>query len=663
MHRSFGEADGHHSNLHLAVERDDEAAVKGILASASASAHDQLNSTSIKGWTPLFIACVKNLMSVAGLLLDAGAKQDVLDDNGWTSMEHAVFRGHLKLAKLLASHDEPQRQPPARLKPHKRHTIDYKRQSGTSQIFVYLGPSHTRSHLPPVKLDFSLLSENWKARSLTGLGVKIKSQEGPSERSYSDVKLPILENMVNQPLIILSKDPAKTILSFEVCHRPSNQDKDIEVIGTAVALIGSLREGLAPNHESLTRHFTIPLLQNGTMACIGSVTFSVLIITPFHCETSPPKPCSGFWEKSGSYPIVGHRGSGANSTARTVLQIGENTMQSFLTAIDRGVSCVEFDVQLTKDYHTVVYHDFLMKETGGDISLHELTFDQFRHLGQSQAPKTDLLSSSEQRYIERNHSNGTARREQRRHSLNEYDDSRSQDLLERIKHTDEGLQGHFKGNIRGCAIQEPSTTLEELLNSLPEHINFDLEIKYPMLWEAEDRAMQFAAIELNTYIDTILTVLFRYCGKRNITLTSFSPEVCIALVCKQRSFPILMINKAGTVPTSDTRAGSLRGAIEFATAWNLTGIVVRSDPFIMCPRLLTYAKDTGLVVSSYGELNNDPECSMHQTRDHPRTILRIYLFILVRLRNNEARRLGLRKTSKMEIGKQGPKDVFTSQDE
>lgn len=152
--------------------------------------------------------------------------------------------------------------------------------------------------------------------------------------------------------------------------------------------------------------------------------------------------------------------------------------------------------------------------------------------------------------------------------------------------------------------------MEQLLTQLDESVPFNLEIKHPMLWEAEDRGMEFYAVELNFFVDTILATIFRLCGNRNITLSSFSPEICIALACKQGTFPVLFINKAGSVPTGDIRAGSLRGAIEFAEAWNLAGIVMLSDPFVLCPRLLTYAKSLGLVVGSYGNRNDVPDCAL-----------------------------------------------------
>ena len=130
-----------------------------------------------------------------------------------------------------------------------------------------------------------------------------------------------------------------------------------------------------------------------------------------------------------------------------------------------------------------------------------------------------------------------------------------------------------------------------------------------MLWEAQDHKMEPYAIEFNFHVDTILSMIFRLCGNRNITLPSFSPKICILLACKQET-PIICNNKAGSIPANDIRAGSLKGALEYAQAWNLAGIVMLSDPFVMCPGLLTYAKDSGLVVGTYGNLNDKPEYAL-----------------------------------------------------
>lgn len=55
--------------------------------------------------------------------------------------------------------------------------------------------------------------------------------------------------------------------------------------------------------------------------------------------------------------IVGHRGLGMNTSANTEEDITENTIESFAAATALGISWVEFDLQLTRDNHFVVWHD------------------------------------------------------------------------------------------------------------------------------------------------------------------------------------------------------------------------------------------------------------------------------------------------------------------
>ena len=616
--------DGHEYAVRASL--DSPAGIQGLLNLAE----------TVNGWTPLFVACINGNLSIVKLLLEAGAEQRICDLAGWTEKEHAVFRGHMKVAELLAAHGAGGHRSPAssavlrmgmvrpgeslkcalqsqtrtasRLEPSGITHNGFGMQRNSSQIFVTLGPSNTRSNLKPVELTNRSFDHSINDSHKTRFGVIIKAGGAKSTAGHC-IELPMLRNMINKPLQFFTEDPDNVNLVFEIFRNSSSSDKGIQVIGTAVALLKSLQRVLALNCESLIRDYTVPILENGPMTYIGSVTFSILVVTPFQPPYPPPRPSPGFW-KDDSTQIVGHRGSGANSTARKNLQIGENTIQSFLTATSLGASCVEFDVQLTKDCFPVIFHDFLVMETGGDVPLHTLTFDQFMHLRRPQAPRSDLLSSAEVRYLEKNKVNGGLRPKPRSHSVNTYDDYRSQDLVERMRYTEEGMHNSIKGNLRGHSIQEPSSTLEQLLTELPEFIAFNLEIKHPMLWEAEDRGMELCAMELNFFVDTILTTIFRLCGHRNITLSSFSPEICILLACKQQTFPILFINKAGSVPAGDVRASSLQGAIEFAKVWNLAGIVMLSDPFVMCPRLLTYAKDSGLVVGSYGNLNDEPECAL-----------------------------------------------------
>ena len=67
---------------------------------------------SVRGWTPLFIACVEGHLNIVKLLIKAGANQHKLDCFGWTAKEHASFRGHLEIAALLCSSEVNDPLPP-----------------------------------------------------------------------------------------------------------------------------------------------------------------------------------------------------------------------------------------------------------------------------------------------------------------------------------------------------------------------------------------------------------------------------------------------------------------------------------------------------------------------------------------------------------------------
>ena len=128
-----------------------------------------------------------------------------------------------------------------------------------------------------------------------------------------------------------------------------------------------------------------------------------------------------------------------------------------------------------------------------------------------------------------------------------------------------------------------------------------------MLWEAENQGFEPWAFELNFFIDKILDMIFQLCGKRNITFSSFSPEVCIALALKQKTFPTLFITKAGNVPVGDIRCSNIQQAVHFAREWGLAGIVTVIKPIQYCPRIINYVKQFGLVYGTYGTTSDDPE--------------------------------------------------------
>lgn len=128
-----------------------------------------------------------------------------------------------------------------------------------------------------------------------------------------------------------------------------------------------------------------------------------------------------------------------------------------------------------------------------------------------------------------------------------------------------------------------------------------------MLWEAEDWKVDLYGVELNLYTDKTLEQVYKYGGNRPILFTSFSPELCILTAHKQDTYPVMFLNESNLFPTGDVRASNLQEAIHFARHWGLSGIVMSSEPFVASPKLVRFVKDAGLMCTSFGMPNNDPE--------------------------------------------------------
>ncbi|KAL8774252.1 MAG: hypothetical protein Q9209_001003 [Squamulea sp. 1 TL-2023] len=409
--------------------------------------------------------------------VEAEVMNEQIRASGWTTKENAGLRGHWGLMKRLAN--EPIETRPSigdTLVLDPTNHIPFpglpwlpRRLRGPDQdeshILVSLGASNTREDKPTIDLPTSPKRSYDNVRRQTGFALEVDAIGGSGPCQL--VLLPLLEDLTNQPVRFRCYHPDHTQLVFRLYKVHDYREPRTHHIGSGVAILSTLRGRLAPGRESLVRDHTIPILAKDTLNALGFVTFNFLVITPL--LKAHPNVASiathGFWKGNGKTQIVGHRGSGANTTKQSNLQIGENTIQSFLSAAASGATCVEFDVQLTKDLVPVIYHDFLIMETGGDVPLHTLTRNQFMHLSQ--------LQSSRGRWEVYGQS---SKPKPRSRSETRFNQDEIKDLRYRMKYTEGGIRHEIKGNLRGCSIHEPSTTLEELLTNLPTSIAFNLEM-------------------------------------------------------------------------------------------------------------------------------------------------------------------------------------------
>ncbi|CAG8109281.1 unnamed protein product [Penicillium salamii] len=549
-------------------------------------------------WTPLFIACIEGYGSVVDVFLQAEAKQDVLDHLGWSAKEHAALRGHLEVAEMLEAWDpnnltdgpaslplKPDPEPKTPLPLHAHHVI------------INLGVLRIGEHVEAVDFEGPL------ATTSSSIDMSMSIEDNTSEI----IKLPMLSDMVNEPFVfpVAKPDEARLVFKF---YSSDHSYEERKLVGSAAALLGNDKKCFGENRESLVRERTVPIFDKITMDIMGTVTFTCIIAKPLASSEVPSLP-KQLLEKD-ELQVVGHRGLGQNTANRNQLQLGENTIESFLSAARLGASYVEFDAQLTRDLVPIIYHDFSLSESGTDIPIHDLTFEQFMYTSKLQSPRGKPASvlgrpplSFSQRPRDRLRSRSVSK-----------DRGETQNVNERMKFTVDFQNKGFKPNTRRQSIQDSFTTLEELISKLPDSISFNIEIKYPRLHEAVEAGVATVALEINTFVDQILDRVFRAKSERKIILSSFSPEVCMLLTTKQNIYPVMFITNAGKPPPADLdmRASSLQAAVRFAKRWELAGVVFASETLILCPRLVGYVKRSGLVCGSYGALNNVPENSKLQ---------------------------------------------------
>ncbi|WEW59841.1 hypothetical protein PRK78_005322 [Emydomyces testavorans] len=559
--------------LHVAVQTGREDYVRLILRhKANPKACIDMTETT-RGWTPLIFACAAGHLGIVEELLQAGADPTIVDYRGWMAKEHAAFRGHLRISKLLVMCKK--------VDPSGSLENARSRNSGANStcidnegfVVVNLGGMQRNEQMRPVELN-CCSSDYTQGRNPDNTFSIEVSMLGSS--SYV-LNLPVLDDSSSPLLFPMGKSSALQIM-FKIFRLASAVGEKGRLIGSGTTSLKNIFSSCSPNRESLTRTHSVSILSKENLEFMGTVSFTYVIAKSFTGDTHPPT--HQLLKTSGSVQLVGHRGFGQNTAAREYLQLGENT------------------VEVTRDLEPVIYHDFSLSESGTDVPIHDVNLKQFLYAG-----KATLLDESAKNLWY----GQTYGRKPRSRSLPR-DDSRSVQTHERLQLTVDFVSKGFKPNSWGTSIQSPFATLEDLLVKLPDSLGFVVELKYPRLHEAADAGVAPVAIELNEFINATLDKIYRFGKGRNIILASFTPEVCILLSHKAKGYPIMFITNAGKLPITDMekRGASLQVALQFAKQWSLTGVILAAETFLLCPRLIKYVQTSGLVCASYGLVNNVP---------------------------------------------------------
>ncbi|CEI98175.1 hypothetical protein RMCBS344292_12291 [Rhizopus microsporus] len=600
----------------------------------------------INGWTPLMVAAIEGHRDITEILLTANADKEIIDNNEWTASDHAVFRGFLDIGKLtkpanptryvkptvnarLSGENSPPRRTSKAVARASR-VYGHKYLTDQCMIIITLGSNDVRNPLCSkfIELSKSFLGEDQHRR----LSLSVSATNASGEFPIIDLPMGDFHSHWPEPIVLFAARPEEVILRFDLIDTfSSSRNNSILARGTSVLaadFIFNNSKGFQNQTErgSLRGRLTVPLVQAKDLEYVGTLGFEYFVITPFKHKNMRIGDRYTYY-KSVDTQVIGHRGSGMNRKGSR-LQVGENTVLAFVTAASLGAEYVEFDVQLTKDLVPVVYHDFTVTETGYDIPLNSITLEQFLNLrrsGQIKEYHTGIKEGAHGTVISTQRMNGsvdafadfsssiphTGRINRSFSFTGTSSNTSSPKRHSPIDQTRFSKSGKVKGN-GPETIQAPFTTLAETLRSVPKSAGFNIEVKYPMVDEAEqDELNQFQ--EINVYVDTILECVYDNVEEdRHIIFSSFHPEICLALNLKQPNYPVFFLTDAGTLPMADVRCNSLQEAVRFAKQADLLGIVAASQPILEAPKMVQVIKETGLLLFTYGVLNNEVENAIAQ---------------------------------------------------
>jgi glycerophosphodiester phosphodiesterase len=241
-------------------------------------------------------------------------------------------------------------------------------------IVVTLGSTDTRKPISttPITLDTLPLTKAIPTHLDAALSLVVTANGAEGEPYIFD--LPFQDSQATESLVFYAERPEKVQLLFDLV--PTYAGTRDKVVGRAIALLSSVRTNVGRGRSSLQGGVTLPFIEGASLNVIGTISFEFITITPFQHPNMSIGTNSTYWKTLTTSRVIGHRGMGMNKTSRKSLQLGENTLASFIAAANLGASYVEMDVQLTKDNIPVIYHDFTVGETGIDAPMHTLTLEQ-----------------------------------------------------------------------------------------------------------------------------------------------------------------------------------------------------------------------------------------------------------------------------------------------
>ncbi|KAI6004128.1 cyclin-dependent protein kinase inhibitor [Pisolithus albus] len=494
-----------------------------------------------------------------------GARADRTDEFGHQAIHYAAWYGHRHCVQVLfaAVAAVPR-------------TVSFKRSSGLSRSAVDMQidletdaiPSLS---LPPPAMPHRVYGHNYLDKnhlvtvtvgsitpSSTKGGVKLYSRLSESVFAHS-AYLPSL----NRLKMVITAGPSVNAVPYTV-SLPQKNVQDTFVFQTADLGALSLEFSIYPNFGTKTigravahpsifqspgdRPIVLSVLDH-RLHCIGEVTFSVTVTSPFQGVTLEVGGAVETYWKSLTLPQ-----SGSPDSIHT-----SPSIQSTTGSPIHAVTLSSLSVQLTRDLHPVLYYDVLLPETSFDLRVADVTLSQFEALAKS-------LDCEEQ-------------------------------LIRRLLPAHLGLtlevvlspRTRVANQYTNCRL-DPNASIDAILRTIRQTSS--------LLGGAFARRR----IAFTSFSPQV-------CAALNWKQPNY--PVFFSSRCGQIDGDVPMPNPALRNVGDDYYASSVAAGVEFAKMNNLLGIFFDSELLLQVPSLIRGIRDTGLLVGIHGgpSTSNLPVCS------------------------------------------------------
>lgn len=447
-------------------------------------------------WTPLFHAASEGCVECSRTLLDSGVNVGALDEKNLPAMYYAAWEGHLECMALLWSrrtgsalprtpldilNDQKAKEPSPLATEEESKPDDALEADGIPDL-----------SLPPPIIPIRRYGHNF-LDTKTFVQIAFTSPDPIvfyQSGHHAAARLTISSKMSDliPRTVILPFQEESRMISFQIDKLGSFAlDFEIfptfgsKVIAKAVALPDVF---LAEDRAS--GWCCLPLF-DPRLRAMGEMRFSFQVIKPYYGDPLEITHFATYWKAT---------------SARNPEHNGQVTGSSL------SGDYVQLFVQVTRDRVPVLYPTFTVNHHGIDVPVSQLTFKQIESVGL------------------------------RRLSADGSDDSAASDasLLDSLgaMSIDNLAQVHR-------TLATSFLPLKDVLRYLPTNVNIDLCILYPSSSEENDLGLGPLA-NINAFADAILTDVFDHARAsretspdfmRSIVLTSYNPNICIALNWKQ----------------------------------------------------------------------------------------------------------------------------------